>query len=217
MISPFNLLLLACVAATSAMAVTWLLRRRHRDDTDPAENVTGSESATAEPADDVPHPATLIPAAVPIIDQFRSEPGEPTTTNGERATATAVVDSPPADDDRTLTDVLEGIQLPYDLMPVTSVVDNPDRHLIFLTTHSNAGEVGKKFADELERLGFEMESVDFDQAVAARDDDVVSMKIVPEAHLVEVADELRYGAAGPGDVALEVWFGRSPVPPSATE
>ena len=116
-----------------------------------------------------------------------------------------------------MTDLLEGIRLPYDLMPVTSAVEDADRHIVFLTTHSNAGEVGKRFADELERLGFELESVEFDQAVAVRGDDVVSMKIVPDADQVEVAGGRRYGAAGAGDVALETWIGRSPAPPAAPE
>lgn len=118
---------------------------------------------------------------------------------------------------RTLTDILEGIRLPYDLMPVTSVIEDADRHLIFLTTHSDAGEVGKRFAEELERLGFELDAVEFDHAVAVRGDDVVSMKIVPDPEKVEGGDSLRYGAAGPGDVALETWIGRSSVPPSGTE
>lgn len=135
--------------------------------------------------------------------------------SAEGAVATAVIAPPAAEDSQTLTDMLQGIELPYDLMPVTSVVEDPDRHIIFLTTHSNAGEVGKRFADELERLGFELDTVDFDQAIAVRGDDVVSMKIVPNADQVEQGGSPRYGAAGSGDVALETWIGRSPVPPSA--
>ncbi len=117
--------------------------------------------------------------------------------------------------ERTLADMLDGIDLPYDLSPVTSVVDDPDRHLVFLTTHSNAEEVGRRFADELERLGFRFEPVDFDQAVGTRGDDIVSVKVVPDADQVDLGDGPRYGAAGRGDVALELWVGRTAAPPAA--
>ena len=116
---------------------------------------------------------------------------------------------------RALTDMLDGIELPYDLVPVTAVVEDPDRHLIFLTTHSNAEEVGTRFADELIRLGFEFTPVGLDQAIAKRGDDTVSMTIVPKADEVNDANGRRYGAAGIGDVALELWIGESPSPPTA--
>jgi hypothetical protein len=115
---------------------------------------------------------------------------------------------------RVLTDMLDGIQLPYDLTPITSAVEDPDRHLIFLTTHSNAEEVGTRFADELIRLGYAFTPIGLDQAIATRGDDIVSMMIAPKADEVRNASGPRYGAAGPGDVALELWTGRSSTPPS---
>lgn len=156
----------------------------------------------------VPTPASFDGDPVPVT--------QPVTRAGAMAGTTPDPPARPLSDQPSgsLADMLEGIRLPYDLMPVTTEVEDADRHLIFLTTHSNAEEVGQRFADELERLGFELETVDFDQAVASRGDDVVSMKIVPDAARIEGAESLRYGPAGPGDVALEAWIGRSSVPPS---
>ena len=114
---------------------------------------------------------------------------------------------------RTLIDMLDGIELPYDLTPVTAAVEDPDRHLIFLTTHSNAEEVGTRFADEMIRLGYEFSPVGLDQAIASRDGDMISMTIVPEAAKVDDGNGPRYGAAGQGDVALELWVGDAPSPP----
>ncbi len=114
---------------------------------------------------------------------------------------------------RTLIDMLDGIELPYDLTPVTVAVEDPDRHLIFLTTHSNAEEVGTRFADEMIRLGYEFSPVGLDQAIASRNGDMISMTIVPEAANVDEGNGPRYGAAGQGDVALELWVGDAPTPP----
>lgn len=114
---------------------------------------------------------------------------------------------------RTLIDMLDGIELPYDLTPVTAAVEDPDRHLIFLTTHSNAEEVGTRFADEMIRLGYEFSPVGLDQAIASRNGDMISMTIVPEAANVDDGNGPRYGAAGQGDVALELWVGDAPSPP----
>lgn len=220
--SPVNPVLLLCVVITAALLVVWLhaRRRRARDIVERMHDqlavpaVRNREHVLHPPpiAPFEPHLVTTIGATGAVGDDGTVELGQ---QSAEGAVATAVIAPPAAEDSQTLTDMLQGIELPYDLMPVTSVVEDPDRHIIFLTTHSNAGEVGKRFADELERLGFELDTVDFDQAIAVRGDDVVSMKIVPNADQVEHGGSPRYGAAGSGDVALETWIGRSPVPPSA--
>ncbi|MDH3301772.1 MAG: hypothetical protein OES24_14835 [Acidimicrobiia bacterium] len=231
--SPVNPLLLLPVAIAVVMLVIWLLVRRRRAK-DFVKRMNEQLAATAiHVPEHVRHPPPIAPAipatlATPAVIGAVGPSGPVRPVDGDRipergqadlptdgAVATSVIPTLTDDGGLTLTDMLEGIKLPYDLMPVPSVVEDPDRHIIFLTTHSNAGEVGKRFADELERLGFELESVDFDQAVAVRGDDVVSMKIVPNADQVEVGGSPRYGAAGSGDVALETWIGRSPVPPAS--
>jgi hypothetical protein len=150
---------------------------------------------------------TFTDEANPAGDEAMTSLSDPSTDAGPPATAAP----------RTLSDMLDGIKLPYDLTPVTAAVEDPDRHLIFLTTHSNAEEVGTKFADELIRLGYGFEPVGLDQAVASRNADVVSMLIVPKAAEVETGNGPRYGAAAVGDVALELWVGRRPAPPVVPE
>lgn len=213
---PVNLFLVVAVPAAAMLAV-WLRARHWRQ-----HNTGGRRSVDAtSPVPDgsasgaSPHPA--LPASNATLEVSDTQSLPRLVGAGDGAVATSLVASATGDRPRTMTDLLEGIRLPYDLMPITSAVEDADRHVVFLTTHSNAGEVGKRFADELERLGFELESVEFDQAVAVRGSDVVSIKIVPEADQVEVAGGRRYGAAGRGDVALEAWIGRSPVPPSASD
>lgn len=218
MIQPVNLLLLVWVAITGAMVGTWIIRRRRHRGIQAQLRTTGATPPIDDATKPVLHPALL---SAPTAKQAAATVTTPGTTAvglaSDGAVRTSLIPPLTADGFRTLTDMLDGIRLPYDLMPVTSVVEDPDRHLVFLTTHSNAGEVGTRFADELERLGFELESVEFDQAVAVRGDDVLSMKIVPDAGQVDVGGNPRYGAAASGDVALETWIGRSPVPPSSAE
>ncbi len=237
--SAINILLLVWVAITGLMIVMWLVgrRRARRADGDEAsaEPTEGNETGS-EVVEEVPHPAlvgaentevsdwaatttdTLELIDVPVGDKvvLGAEPIEdrPTTADAEEKMKIKDPDSLTTDGVPTLTDVLEGIRLPYDLAPITSMVEDPDRHLIFLTTHSNAAEVGRRMADELERIGFEFEPVEYDQAVVTRGDDVVSMKLVPDADQVDLGNGPRYGAAGRGDVALEMWIGRSATPPS---
>ncbi len=217
MIQPVNLLLLLWVAIIGTMLGIWILRRRRPDAVHAELREAAAGPAIGDGVEPVPHPALIRPPAATRAAAAAATPGTtPVVMSGDGAMVTSLIPALSADRLRTLTDMLEGIKLPYDLTPVPSVVDDPDRHLVFLTTHSNAAEVGRRFADELERLGFELETVEFDQAVAVRGDEVVSMKIVPDADQVIVAGGPRYGAAGSGDVALETWIGRSSVPPSNT-
>lgn len=212
MISPINLLLLLWIVLTAAMTVTWIRRRRRAAGAGVEDGYRGRQAVSTSPL--VPVAAARnIPDPVSIGVERTDSPDE---ANHETA-ITSLVPPPTAERVLPLSDILEGLNLPYDLTPVTAMVEDPDRHMIFLTTHSNAGEVGQRFADELEALGFDLESVDFDQAIALREADVVSMKIVPDADEVRNGDHPRYGAAGRGDVALELWVGRSPVPPAAPE
>ena len=201
-----NLLPLLGIAVT-AMLAAWIITRRRR--AEPTLQPAGEQA--------VPNPA----AATAEELQSPPAPVEVAAPSGGGESSAESVISPitggGGTGSRPLTDLLDGIELPYDLMPVTSAVEDPDRHLILLTTHSNAGEVGKRFADQLEGIGFELETVEFDQAIAQRNGDVISMKIVADADRVESGDGPRYGAAGRGDVALELWIGRSPRPPTAAD
>ena len=66
----------------------------------------------------------------------------------------------PAEDDRpiaeplpTVDQLLEGITLTHDLVPLTARIEDPDRHAIFISSHPEPAEVGTAFADELATRG----------------------------------------------------------------
>jgi hypothetical protein len=107
----------------------------------------------------------------------------------------------------SVADLLVDIELPYDLQPVD--LGNTVWRAVYLSPHSNPEDVGTEFADELVKLGYSIEPMGLDQAVARRGRDVLHMRIVPEAGTVVADDgETRpYEQASPTDTALELWIG----------
>ncbi len=112
----------------------------------------------------------------------------------------------------SIEDMLDGIVLPYELVPVTANVKDFDRHRIFISNHPDAVEVGTAFADELTRLGYTVEPAGFDEALATRGEDSLSMRMVPSAASATEGGLPVYPAAREDDVALEVWVGRGRPP-----
>lgn len=112
-----------------------------------------------------------------------------------------------------IVDLLDGVTLPFDLTPLTTRIEDPNHHAIFVSPHPDAAEVGTAFADELVQQGFEIEAAGFDQALATRGTDKLSMRISPDAGTVADGSDLRYPSANENDVAIEVWIGNGSPPP----
>lgn len=108
--------------------------------------------------------------------------------------------------------LLEGVALPYDLTTANERVTEPERHVILLSTNSDAEAVGTAFADELVKLGYEIEPDGDDQAKAVRGDEVLSLRISPNAGTRGSGKYRRYPTAGDTDVAIEVWTGSGSPP-----
>ena len=90
-------------------------------------------------------------------------------------------------------------------------VAEPDHHVVLLSSHDDAEEVGTAFADELVRLGFEIEPAGHDKAHATQDGQVLTLRIAADAATGD--ESSRYPDAVAGDVAIEVWTGDGPPPP----
>lgn len=106
----------------------------------------------------------------------------------------------------SVIDLLADMELPYDLEPMD--LGNDGRRAVYLSRHPNPEDVGTEFADELVKLGYSIEPMGLDRAVARRGHDVLHMRIVPGAGAVVADDgETRpYGQASTTDTALEVWI-----------
>ena len=69
----------------------------------------------------------------------------------------------------TLEALTHGLTLPCDLQLQAGVSKDLDNHRVYSTaTHQDALEVGTAFADELSRLGYEIEAVSYQEAKARR-------------------------------------------------
>ncbi len=228
-----TLLLYLWIGITVAMVLMWLFRRR----SEPKTTLGASTGIGTETEDEagVPRPInfdtspdsgdTIVlggtdPTRQPsghdegIDDEDHGasvgddrEPGEP--DHDDRAlvsTALGVGLTPTASSGESVADLLADIELPYDLQPID--LGDSARRAVYLSPHSNPEDVGTEFADELVKLGYTIEPMGLDQAVARRGREVLHMRIVPEAGAVVADDgETRpYDQASPTDTALEVWI-----------
>lgn len=170
---------------TILLAIMWFLRRqdRRRDQRhqDEADDAPPIE-AMAEPATDPPSDGATEQSDVP--------------ENGDRPIA-------------TLGLLLAGLELPFDLAPISGELATAGHHTTLISPHANAEEVGTAFADQLVLEGFEVEAAGFDRAIATRDHDVLTMRIRPDAGRAD-GEEPPVPDAEETDVAIELWIGDDP-------
>ncbi|MEM7326965.1 MAG: hypothetical protein AAF531_28030, partial [Actinomycetota bacterium] len=151
-----------------------------------------------QPGLQVPHPG------VETDRQPIGGPGNPPAA--QPAPAAASSDQP------RILDLLDGVTLPFDLTPLTARIADPETHIILISPHGDAAEVGTAFADELVEQGFAIEPAGFDQALAVRAGETLSMRISPEAGTITEGGQLRYPSVNDTDVAIEVWLGNGSPP-----
>ena len=78
----------------------------------------------------------------------------------------------------TLAVALAGIAMPSDLAPLAHIAGaDPDRRAVFTTSGRTAEIVGVEMATELERLGFEMQTVGLLDSIARRGDEALTVRV----------------------------------------
>ena len=86
----------------------------------------------------------------------------------------------------TLAEALTGIQMPADLSPLVGDAADP-RRMLFTTGTATPETVGGALADELERLGFELQPLDERSVAAKRPDAAVEVRILASAEAARVS------------------------------
>jgi hypothetical protein len=110
---------------------------------------------------------------------------------------------------KSLSDALRGVRLPFDLVPTADTVEPSDDRRVSLTTSAaSPAEVGTAIADELERLGFEVAAHRDDEAQAIRGDDVIGLRIIPDADRTVGDGRRRFPDLPVDSVALVLWLVR---------
>lgn len=167
---------------------------------DPAPR-PASAPAPVRPTSPDPAPATASstgrsPAAAP--SEPPSAPPAPTPP-GPSGTAGA--------DGGTLAELLAGIRMPCDLVPLPDAAARPGSResVAFATTDHRAEEVGAALAAELERLGFRVHPLGGDELLATRGDGELKAAVHRRAGQVAVAGQPAFPTARPEAVAVQLW------------
>ncbi len=123
----------------------------------------------------VAHAPAVSPSAVPPAPAVSAPAATPPSVTPSPATPAQDTPTPPTPPARleppavSLADLVRGIRLPHDLTPMVPDDDAVAAVGVTLVSAATpAGEVGASFADELERLGYEIFSTSETEAVAKR-------------------------------------------------
>jgi hypothetical protein len=180
----------------------------------PAEPIVAS-AATPTPAEPVSAAARPMPPGEPT-----APPAEPAPPSGDRvpppaagvtAAAGSVPMSEPAASDEPVapdvTQLLAGIRLPSDLVPLITMADRPgvDDRVAFWTNAAPADDVGKAFAAELERIGYGVTWVEARMLAAERDNNRLVAIVHPDADKALIDTKKGFPSVPENAVVVEVW------------
>jgi len=107
--------------------------------------------------------------------------------------------------------LLHGLNLPYNLHLKSQSNIAEDTRRVYLTQdNKNAEEVGSAFADELERIGYEISPVNFKQAKASRGDTTLMLAIEPAEAGTNNERAIKYPDISEDFVIVEIWMPENP-------
>lgn len=105
---------------------------------------------------------------------------------------------------RSLAEALEGIEMPCDLAPLIGNGEIDPRSVSFFTTDTDPATVGEALADELERLGYDIEPLDDRSIRANRGNEVVRAALVSVALAGEMVMADRHPSAPADALVVEL-------------
>ncbi len=113
---------------------------------------------------------------------------------------------PESNQPATIAGHLSGIRLPYDLLPMVPNGEKASDQRVSLVSDGAQPEVvGTAIADELERLGYAINTLAADEAVAVRDEQTLGLLIHPDASKLRNEAGSRFPEAVNGSVAIDLW------------
>ncbi len=115
--------------------------------------------------------------------------------------ATQPDDDPPR---RPVAELVRGIELPCELVPVVEGADPDGHHVAFHTAAADPARVGRELGDALEAIGYALRSTSDTEVVATRDTDELRVRIVPRAGDARDEGRPRYPTLPSADVVVEL-------------
>lgn len=148
------------------------------------------------------------PAAPAATDDVAPEPVAAVSARPEPALVMPAPAAKPAPADATVVSSLQGIKLPHELVPLTTMTarESAGDRIAFWTDAASAEAVGPEFAAELERLGYEVRPLD-EHTLSAERDDIVLTAMIHRISQHEIAGTM-FPSVPPGAVVVEVWLPR---------
>jgi hypothetical protein len=154
-----------------------------------------------KPASPDPGPRTSDP---PMETGAGARSGLFAPTSSPAATSAAAASQPVAEARQTVAELVAGIAMPCDLVPIVGSDRFLDPyHVAFSTDTAPAATVGGGVADELERLGFALQSTAENRLAATKNDRQLTVTIYPDAADVAFGDGKAYPTVPPGSVVVE--------------
>lgn len=178
----------------------WFVVWRYRAERRKKAEIAAGESAMSD--------AIAKTAAQPTASGARIGPSATEShaeTAGVLADPLSVIGAPVAE--ATVAGLLSGIALPNDLVPLSTIGPRAavgDR-VAFWTNRAPAEIVGPAFADELERLGYTVQSLDEQSLSAERGNDRLLVVVHPDGERAIVSGELAFTTVPELSVVIEVW------------
>jgi hypothetical protein len=162
-------------------------------DASPASSVSPTTPVAPPVASDLPPPVGSAPRAVDGGSIFDAP-----TAWGEAA---------PAPSGRPIAELVSGIRMPCDLVPVADHTPRAGTResVSFSTRGHDPVEVGRAMGEELRRLGFELEPVTTMRVRATKPEGVIEVEVHPDPSLVEHSGLPAFPSVLPGTVAVELW------------
>jgi hypothetical protein len=114
----------------------------------------------------------------------------------------------PAPPSGSVVAALSGIELPADLVPLTTMAPRAgvgDR-VAFWTNSVPPEIVGPAFAEELRRLGYEVTPLDASSLAARRDDTRLVVVTHPDSLLATIGDQPAFPSLPEHSVVVETWL-----------
>jgi hypothetical protein len=105
---------------------------------------------------------------------------------------------------KPVAELVSGIKMPCDLVPIVGDGRLDPFHVTFLTTGFAPESVGAQVGDELERLGFSLSSASPTAIVATRDGHSLAVTLHPDGSQVMVGDARAFPSAPAGSVVVEL-------------
>lgn len=194
------------VVASLAIFV-WRRLNRPRDDTpaldpEPTESPLTKQWAPPPPDPDAPVADVVATPGDPSPDPGPAAP----PPGGGSPTARAPSAGASSTGAPSLAELLQGISLPHDLVPLTQALpaSGPVTSLVAATSTASPEQVGAALADEIERLGYVVSTTGAQTAMAEGPRGAIEIEVHPNASTATDGGQLKFPTAPAGSVVVEL-------------